>query len=109
VLVTAALTWTMFAQANPGNDAHSGVIRGAGTSLVRGGTGSPSFTPVMTKCGFSWRAGTGAFECLALAPNAAAGKAGSGNFDKRLVAPPIRSSFPRRTPASPESSLRVVT
>jgi hypothetical protein len=84
-LVTTVLTWTMFAQANPGKHEHSGVIRGAGTSLVRGGTGSPSFTPVMTKFGFSWRAGTGGFECLALAPSAAAGKPGSGNFDTNAM------------------------
>ena len=56
------------------------LIRGAGTSLVTGGTGAPSFVPVLTKFAVHWRDGTGQFECLALAPNAPAGTPGSGNF-----------------------------
>jgi hypothetical protein len=53
--------------------------------LLACGTGSPSFTPVMTKFGFSWRNGQGGFECLALAPSVAAGKPGSGNFDTNAM------------------------
>jgi uncharacterized protein with beta-barrel porin domain len=85
VLVAATLAWTMLAQANATDDGHAAAIRGAGTSLVRGGTGSPSFTPVMTKFGFNWRDGTGGFECLALVPSVAAGKPGSGNFDTNAM------------------------
>jgi hypothetical protein len=85
VLVTTALASTMLAQANTGDDEHAAAIRGAGTSLVRGGTGSPSFTPVMTKFALSWRDGKGGFECLALVPRIAAGKPGSGNFDTNAM------------------------
>jgi uncharacterized protein with beta-barrel porin domain len=85
VLVAATFAWTMLAQAKATDDGHAAAIRGAGTSLVRGGTGSPSFIPVMTKFGFNWRDGTGGFECLALAPSVAAGKAGSGNFDTNAM------------------------
>ncbi len=85
VLVTAGLAWAMLAQADTTDEGHSGAIRGAGTSLVRGGTGSPSFTPVTTKFAFSWRDGKGGFECLALVPSVAAGKPGSGNFDTNAM------------------------
>jgi hypothetical protein len=85
VLALATLAWTMLAQANTTGDEHAGAIRGGGTSLVRGGTGAPSFTPVMTKFAFSWKDGMGGFECLALVPSAAAGKPGSGNFDTNAM------------------------
>ena len=81
VVVAALLAWAILAQAAPSKHEGSAAIRGGGTSLVRTGTGAPSFTPVMTKFGFSWRDGHGGFECLALVPNVAAGKSGSGNFD----------------------------
>jgi hypothetical protein len=81
VVVAALLAWAILAQAAPRRDGGPGALRGAGTSLVRAGTGAPSFTPVMTKFGFSWRDGKGGFECLALVPSVDAGKPGSGNFD----------------------------
>src|SRR5207245_5537267 len=62
-----------------------GGVRGGGTSRVAGGTGAPSFVPVLTKFAFNWSGGTGRFECLALAPSAAAGTAGSGNFDTNAM------------------------
>ena len=83
--VASLLAWAILAQAHPAKSARSSVIRGAGTSLVRGGTGSPSFAPVMTKFGFSWTNGQGGFECLALAPSVDAGKPGSGNFDTNVM------------------------
>ena len=83
--VIALLAGAILAQARPENRAGSDAIRGAGTSLVRGGTGAPSFTPVMTKFGFSWRDGRGGFECLALVPSANAGKPRSGNFDTNAM------------------------
>jgi hypothetical protein len=61
------------------------LIRGAGTTMLEGGTGSPSFTPVITKVAFHWRAGAGRFECLALAPSVEAGRPGSGNFDTNVM------------------------
>jgi hypothetical protein len=83
VLLSAALVWALFAQAEgKGASAH---IRGAGTTLLEGGTGAPSFTPVITKVAFSWRKGEGRFECLALAPSASAGSPGSGNFDTNVM------------------------
>ena len=85
VLPVAMLAGTMLAQANTTGDEHFGAIRGGGTSLVRGGTGAPSFTPVMTKFAFSWKDGMGGFECLALVPSAAACKPGSGNFDTNAM------------------------
>lgn len=85
VLAVGTLSWTVLAQASTTNDDHAAAIRGGGTSLVRGGTGAPSFAPVTTKFAFSWRDGTGGFECLALVPSAAAGKPGSGNFDTNAM------------------------
>jgi len=60
-------------------------VRGAGTTMVEGGTGSPSFTPLLTKVAFHSRNGSGTFECLALAPSAPAGKPGSGSFDTNVM------------------------
>lgn len=52
---------------------------------MSGGTGAPSFVPVETKFAFSSRNGSGPFECLALAPSAVRGTAGSGNFDTNVM------------------------
>lgn len=85
VTVVSLLAWAILAQARSDNHAPSDAIRGGGTSLVRGGTGAPSFGPVITKFGFSWNDGRGGFECLALAASANAGKPGSGNFDTNAM------------------------
>jgi len=61
------------------------VISGGGTTMVQGGTGDPTFTPVITKFAFNWRSGKGHFECLALAPSAPAGDPGSGEFDTNVM------------------------
>lgn len=81
-LATTVLASTVLAK---GDDERGQTVRGGGTSLVTGGTGAPSFVPVMTKFAFSSRNGSGRFECLALAPIAAAGIAGSGNFDANVM------------------------
>jgi hypothetical protein len=60
-------------------------VRGAGTTMVEGGTGSPSFAPVITKVAFHWDGGAGRFECLALAPAEEAGSRGSGKFDTNIM------------------------
>jgi len=60
-------------------------VKGGATTTLAGGTGAPSFTPVITKLSFHWRDGAGHFECLALAPSAAAGTPGSGNFDTNVM------------------------
>jgi hypothetical protein len=83
--VTAILAWAVLAQARADNRGPSDAIRGGGTSLIRGGTGAPSFDPVMTKFAISWSDGRGDFECLALTPSAQPGKPGSGNFDTNAM------------------------
>jgi hypothetical protein len=59
------------------------IASGAGTTIIQGGTGSPSFVPVKTTIAFhAERSGaevTGDFECLAFAPAVATGP-GSGQF-----------------------------
>ena len=85
VAITSLLAWAILAPARAENRAPSDVIRGGGTSLVRGGTGAPSFDPVITRFGFSWSDGRGSFECLALVPSADPGKPGSGNFDTNAM------------------------
>jgi len=77
-LVSSAITWA-------GEEGNGRVLQGAGTTLVTGGTGSPSFVPVTTKFGVHWRNGEGRLECLALAPSAPAGTPGSGNFDTNVM------------------------
>jgi hypothetical protein len=85
VLVVVAFAGAILAQANTADDEPAGTIRGGGTSIVRGGTGAPSFDPVITKFAFSWSDGKGGFECLALAPSVPAGKPGSGKFDTNAM------------------------
>ena len=60
-------------------------VKGGATTTIAGGTGAPLFVPVITKLTFHWRDGQGHFECLALAPSAAAGTSGSGNFDTNVM------------------------
>jgi hypothetical protein len=70
----------------PANDNGNGAaIKGAATTIVTGGTGSPSFAPVITRLGFHFQNGNGRLDCLALVPSAAAGTPGSGNFDKNVM------------------------
>lgn len=83
VLIAAAAAWTVIAQAGSGEKAPD--VKGAGTTMLEGGTGPPSFTPVITKVAFHWSKGRGSFECLALAPSASAGSPGSGNFDTNAM------------------------
>ncbi len=90
-VVGACLAYVTMAYAGSGG---ARVIRGAGTTMLEGGTGEPSFTPVITKLAFHWERGSSDFECLALAPKAPAGDAGSGEFDTNVmyVTGPITSA-----------------
>ena len=82
----AALATALIAQAGTGHGGAPGTsVRGAGTTIVEGGTGPPSFTPVLTKVAFHWDGDAGRFECLALAPSAKAGSPGSGTFDTNVM------------------------
>jgi hypothetical protein len=70
-------------------DDHGIIARGAGTTIIHGGTGpSGGFVPVLTTLAFhAERSGagvTGTFECLALAPGAATGT-GSGQFTVNVM------------------------
>jgi len=76
VLTASALAW--------GEDGE-GTVKGGATTTVAGGTGAPSYVPVITKLTFQWRDGQGRFECLALAPSALPGSPGSGNFDTNVM------------------------
>jgi len=67
------------------DDERSRSVRGAGTTIVEGGTGPAAFAPMITKVAFHWKKGTGQFECLALAPSAQAGNPGSGTFDTNVM------------------------
>jgi hypothetical protein len=60
-------------------------IEGAGITIVTGGTGSPSYAPVTTMIGIHWDGTAGTFDCLALAPNSAAGSSGSGLFENNIM------------------------
>src|SRR5215472_3588413 len=80
-LAVLSLTTSTLASGEDGGRA----VQGGATTTVAGGTGAPNFTPVITKLTFHWRDGLGHFECLALAPSAAAGNAGSGNFDTNVM------------------------
>ena len=99
LLVGAGLYWAVSAQAN--STAAASSVSGAGTSLVEGGTGTPSFHPVETTFAFHWSNGQGHFECLALTPSAPPGSAGSGNFDTNAmyVTGPITSVSVKGTTA----------
>lgn len=83
LLVGSGLYWVVSAQAQSRAGASS--IAGAGTSLIEGGTGAPSFHPVETTFAFHWSNGLGHFECLALTPSAPPGSAGSGTFDTNAM------------------------
>lgn len=82
-LAVAASFWAISAQAESPRKPAS--VQGGGTSIIWGGTGTPSFAPITTKFAVSWSHGRGHFECLALTPNAAAGDPGSGNFDTNIM------------------------
>jgi hypothetical protein len=89
-----ALALTVIAQAGDRDKEHGRSISGAGTTMVEGGSGPPSFEPLLTKVAFHWEGGSGQFECLALAPGAKAGTKGSGSFNTNVmyVTGPITSA-----------------
>src|SRR5438093_12383655 len=78
VFMASVFCGVMFARSDSDSNPDSKVIaRGAGTTIIQGGTGAPSFTPVLTTIAFhAERQGgavTGGFECLALSPEASTG------------------------------------
>jgi hypothetical protein len=101
VAVGAALVAVLvLSSATMGGDGGRGrSVQGAGTTIVEGGTGPTTFTPMTTKVAFHWKNGAGRFECLALAPSAEAGSPGSGTFDTNVmyVTGPITSAEVRKS------------
>jgi hypothetical protein len=95
VVVAAVAAAAIAPSVTPADNKRDGrSFRGAGTTMVENGTGSPLFKPIVTKVAFHWLAGAGQFECLALAPSAEAGSPESGNFDTNVmyVSGPITSA-----------------
>lgn len=64
------------------------IARGAGITMLEGGSGGPDYMPVITKIAFHVEevdgVVTGAFECLALAPKELKGPA-SGDFSQNVM------------------------
>lgn len=85
-LVAAVLVLTIVqsASANAAK-AKARTILGAGTTMVAGGSGSPSFVPVITMIGIQWDGTKGTFDCLALAPSHTAPASQSGAFDSNIM------------------------
>src|SRR5258708_20405294 len=80
VLASCVLTMLLSTRTVAGRDSENpaGLIaRGAGTTMIHGGTGSPGFIPVITTVAFHAERSnggvTGAFDCLAFAPEATTG------------------------------------
>lgn len=85
--LAAGSWWVTPAQVQPGSRIRI-LARGAGTTMLEGGSGSPDFMPVLTKIAFHVEeidgVIRGAFECLALAPKEVKG-AGSGDFSQNVM------------------------
>jgi hypothetical protein len=96
-----ALALTVIAQAGDRDNDRGRLVRGAGTTMLEGGSGPPAFDPLFTKVAFYWQAGAGRFECLALAPGAEAGNPGSGSFNTNImyVTGPVTSAEVRGSTA----------
>lgn len=67
------------------------IVRGGGNTIIEGGTGSPSFTPVLTTLAFRAESNgssvTGSFQCLARSPEppSSTGASQSANFDVNIM------------------------
>ncbi len=83
------LLMAIFPRSISGHESDDGIIvEGAGTTLIHGGTGAPSFVPVLTTVAFHGERTsggvTGSFDCLALAPEAGTGTK-SGQFTVNVM------------------------
>ena len=76
-LTLAVLFSTRTVSGRDSNNDSKEIARGAGTTIIHGGTGSPGFIPVITTVAFhaerSSGGATGEFDCLAFAPEATNG------------------------------------
>ena len=80
VLASFVLTVLFSARTVSGRDSDNvagSIARGAGTTIIHGGTGSPGFVPVITTVAFHAERSNGGvkgeFDCLAFAPEAPTG------------------------------------
>ena len=79
LVLACVLTLLLSTRTVAGRDSENsaGIARGAGTTIIHGGTGSPSFLPVITTVAFHAERSnggvTGEFDCLAFAPEAPTG------------------------------------
>ena len=77
VCVLVVLLSTRTAAGRDSESPVGSIARGAGTTIIHGGTGSPGFVPVMTTVAFHAERSnggvTGGFDCLAFAPEATTG------------------------------------
>ncbi len=82
-LALALLLSTRTVFASDSDNGSKEIARGAGTTMIHGGTGSPGFIPVITTVAFHAERSNGGvkgeFDCLAFAPEAATGPH-SGQF-----------------------------
>jgi hypothetical protein len=87
VFAMSLSTRTVFGRDSDDNNGQ--IARGAGTTIIHGGTGAPNFVPVITTIAFhAERSGagvTGEFECLALAPLPPGTGPGSGQFTENAM------------------------
>lgn len=82
-----AWSWRVLAQSVPQDNVQV-IARGAGTTILEGGTGSPDFLPVLTEIAFHVESVGGViggnFECLAFGSHAASGPS-SADFDTNVM------------------------
>ena len=82
-----AWSWRVLAQSGPQDNVQV-IARGAGTTILEGGTGSPDFLPVLTQIAFHVESVGGViggnFECLAFGPHGANGPS-SASFDTNIM------------------------
>jgi hypothetical protein len=80
LVLACVLTLLLSTRTVAGRDSENSagsIARGAGTTIIHGGTGSPGFVPVITTVAFHAERSnggvTGEFDCLAFAPEATTG------------------------------------
>ena len=85
-LIAVGSNWLLHGQ-TPGSRTRL-LARGAGITMLEGGSGAPDYMPVITKIAFHVEevdgVVTGAFECLALAPKELKGTS-SGDFTQNVM------------------------
>ena len=88
-LALAVLFSTRTAFGRDSDNDNGRIARGAGTTIIHGGTGAPHFVPVITTIAFhAERSGagvTGELDCLALAPAEPGTGPGDGQFTENAM------------------------